>query len=476
MRLGIRLLFGFFLVSGLAAFFVLRVFVAEVKPSVREVMEDMLIDTANILAELASDDLAAGKIADGRFADNVRDYAQRPIDAKIWGLTKQSLDFRVYVTDSKGLVLFDSENVATGDDYSKWRDVARTLRGEYGARATRDIQLDDRSAVMYVAAPVKHSGKIIGVLTVAKPLSTIQVFIDRAERKILLSGLLLLVLSLAIGVAVTLWVVWSIRKLRHYANAVGQGGKPAVPQIPGELGELALAVDGMRRKLEGHEYIEGYVRALTHELKSPLAAIRGAGELLESELPEDARREFAGQVRSQTSRLQTLVDRMLELTKLEQRHGQIERKNLLWVDVLEPFLTDVGSFNAAADEIRAQAAIKVVADSNPDSADAVIKAEPGLLALALSNLIENAKSFAPAGSLITVTAKGRSLTVEDTGPGVPDYAMPRLGERFFSTVRPDGHSKGSGLGLAIVRQIMVLHGGHMVISHGAPGLRVELQF
>ena len=78
MRLGIRLLFGFFLVSGLAAFFVLRVFVAEVKPSVREVMEDMLIDTANILAELASDDLAAGKIADGRFADNVRDYAQRP--------------------------------------------------------------------------------------------------------------------------------------------------------------------------------------------------------------------------------------------------------------------------------------------------------------------------------------------------------------------------------------------------------------
>ena len=476
MRLGIRLLFGFFLVSGLAAFFVLRVFVAEVKPSVREVMEDMLIDTANILAELASDDLAAGKIADGRFADNVRDYAQRPIDAKMWGLTKQSLDFRVYVTDSKGLVLFDSEIVATGDDYSKWRDVARTLRGEYGARATRDIQLDDRSAVMYVAAPVTNSGKIIGVLTVAKPLSTIQVFIDRAERKILLSGLLLLVLSLAIGVAVTLWVVWSIRKLRHYANAVGQGGKPAVPQIPGELGELALAVDGMRRKLEGHEYIEGYVRALTHELKSPLAAIRGAGELLESELPEDARREFAGQVRSQTSRLQTLVDRMLELTKLEQRHGQIERKNLLWVDVLKPFLTDIGGFSATAQEIRAQAAIKVVANSNPGSADAVIKAEPGLLALALSNLIENAKSFAPAGSVITVTAKGRSVTVQDTGPGVPDYAMPRLGERFFSTVRPDGHSKGSGLGLAIVRQIMVLHGGQMLISHGAPGLRVELQF
>ncbi|MEO6017438.1 MAG: two-component system sensor histidine kinase CreC, partial [Polaromonas sp.] len=293
MRLGIRLLFGFFLVTGLAAFFTLRVFMVEVRPSVREVMEDMMVDTANILAELASDDLAAGSIATGRFATRVRSYAQRPIDVQIWGMAKQSLDFRVYVTDVMGKVVFDSENEATGLDYSRWRDVARTLRGEYGARATREIQQDDRTSVMYVAAPVTREGKTIGVLTVAKPMSTIQAFIDRAERKILLSGLLLLALSLAIGVAVTLWVVWSIRKLRRYANAVGQGDKPAVPQIPGELGELAMAVDAMRLKLEGHEYIEAYVRALTHELKSPLSAIRSAGELLQDELPEHARREFA---------------------------------------------------------------------------------------------------------------------------------------------------------------------------------------
>ena len=57
-----------------------------------------------------------------------------------------------------------------------------------------------------------------------------------------------------------------------------------------------------------------------------------------------------------------------------------------------------------------------------------------------------------------------------------DYALPRLGERFFSTVRPDGHTKGSGLGLAIVRQIMLLHGGRMVVRNTQPGLRVELHF
>src|SRR6186713_549233 len=114
MRLGIRLLFGFFLVTGLAAFFTLRVFMAEVKPSVREVMEDMLVDTANILAELASDDLAAGTLEGGRFATHVRNYASRPVDATIWGFSKQSLDFRVYVTDATGRVLFDSESRAVG--------------------------------------------------------------------------------------------------------------------------------------------------------------------------------------------------------------------------------------------------------------------------------------------------------------------------------------------------------------------------
>ena len=465
MRLGIRLLFGFFLVTGLAAFFVLRVFMAEVKPSVREVMEDMMVDTANILAELASDDLAAQKMDAGRFSTHVRNYARRPIDVKIWGLSKQSMDFRVYVTDISGKVVFDSENKAVGLDYSRWRDVALTLRGEYGARATREVQQDDRSSIMYVAAPVQQGSAIIGVLTVAKPMSTIQAFIDRAERKIFLSGLLLLALSLVIGVAVTLWVVWSIRKLRHYANAVGQGGKPAVPQISGELGELAMAVDAMRLKLEGHEYIEGYVRALTHELKSPLAAIRGAGELLQDELPEDARREFSGQVLAQTGRLQALVDRMLELTKLEQRHAQVERENLLWIDFLKPF-------GGQAQSARAQAAIKIIV--NPERAG--VHAEPGLLALAIGNLVENARSFAPPGSIILLEAAPNFIAVQDSGPGVPDYALPKLGERFFSTVRPDGLTKGSGLGLAIVRQIMLLHGGRMVVRNTAPGLRVELHF
>ena len=483
MRLGIRLLFAFFLINGIAAFFVLRVFMAEIKPSVREVMEDMMVDTANILAELASEDLAAGRLADGSgqaspFAQNVRRYASRPVDAAIWGFAKQSLDYRIYVTDRQGRVLFDSENRAVGADYSQWRDVSRTLRGEYGARSTRDVDSDDTSGVMHVAAPIYVKGEIAGVLTVAKPTRTVQRFIDRAERKVFMGGLLLLALSAAVGVAVTLWMVWNVRRLRDYALSV-QGPADgehrdadapptaalAVPQVPGELGDLARAMDRMRARLEGRDYIEGYVRALTHELKSPVAAIRGAGELLQDELPPADRAEFATQVVQQSERLQRIIDRLLELSKLEQRHHAEGRAPVALQACAE----------AAIGQTRGRAAQRGIAlelagtgGSGPWEAE--------LVTLALTNLLDNAIDFAPEGSTVQVELQGSTVAVQDTGPGVPDYALPRLGERFFTTARPGGERSGSGLGLAIVRRVMALHGGQMVVGNTAPGLRVALEF
>jgi two-component system sensor histidine kinase CreC len=446
MRLGIRLLFAFFLINGIAAFFVLRVFTAEIKPSVREVMEDMMVDTANILAELASDDLAAGRMqADGAFARHVRAYASRPVDAAIWGLAKQSLDFRIYVTDATGRVLFDSERQAEGQDYSQWNDVARTLRGEYGARASRDVQQDDTSGVMYVAAPIRVDGRIAGVLTVAKPTRTVQRFIDRAERKVLRGGVLLLALSALVGVAVTVWTVWHVRRLRDYALSVqgpsGDGPPPAVPQVPGELGDLARAMERMRERLEGRDYIEGYVRALTHELKSPVAAIRGAGELLHDDLPEADRRQFAAQVVEQSERLQRLIDRLLELSKLEQRQ-------------------------------HAEAAAPV--ELHGEGASGAWEAE--LVTLAIGNLIDNAIDFSPEGAAVRVELHGSTVAVQDAGPGVPEYALARLGERFFTTARPGGQRSGSGLGLAIVRRVMLLHGGQLRVRNTAGGCRAELLF
>jgi two-component system, OmpR family, sensor histidine kinase CreC len=98
--------------------------------------------------------------------------------------------------------------------------------------------------------------------------------------------------------------------------------------------------------------------------------------------------------------------------------------------------------------------------------------------LALSNLLRNAMDFSPAGSQIQIELREAAgqihLSVQDAGAGVPDFALPRLGERFFTTARPDGERSGSGLGLAIVREIMRLHGGRLELANTSPGFRAEM--
>ncbi|WP_315652867.1 two-component system sensor histidine kinase CreC [Roseateles aquae] len=478
MRLGLRLFFAFFLITGLTAFFVLRVFLGEVKPSVREVMEDLMVDTAHLVAEAAAQEMAllepGQSLAEGHLAQQLSAYAKRSVDARIWGLRKQSLDLRIYLTDARGQVLLDSDpQSAVGQDYSQWRDVALALRGEYGARTSNAIDGDERSAVMYVAAPVRAplssplAGRTLGVVTVAKPLASVQRFIDRAEQRILVAGLSLLLFSMAIGVAVTGWLVMSVRRLRNYAQQVQAGERQELPQVPGELGDLARAMEAMRLRLEGREHIEQTVRALTHELKSPLAAMRGAGELLQDELAPADRQRFAVQVVEQSERMRELIDRMLELSKLELQRGPAHPERLR-LDVLFQAVLD-----QQADRITQRQLQLRFLKTEP----LLVDADAEMLTLALSNLLSNALDFAPTGSVLELAIWREGsiscVSLRDHGPGVPDFAMQQLGRRFFSTARPDGGGKGSGLGLAIAMQVAALHGGGLQFEAAAPGLRVR---
>lgn len=506
MRLGLRLLGGYFLITGIAAFFVLRVFMVEVRPSVREVMEDLMVDTAHLLAEWVQPELQAlpegGQLTGSAFARQVQSYALRPVSARIWGLNKQRLDYRVYVTDRRGRVVFDSmqgPQNALGQDFSNWRDVARTLRGEYGARATRDIEDDERSSVMYVAAPVLHDGRVIGVLTVAKPLSSVHAFIDRAEHELFFKGLWLLGASLVVGVLVTAWIVWSVRRLRRYAQRMQWGRHEAPPQLPGELGELAMAMADLRERLDGHEHVEEVVRAFTHELKSPLTAIRGAAEFLQDPLPDADRERFAVQVQDQAARLTTLVDRMLALSRLEHRRAQSSGKSsdpsrqgrvdlmTLWHEVRQSREARLSQAGLSLEERWAgQEGQEGQGAHHPGPC--LLAADAESLGMALGSVLDNAIEFSPPGGVVSLSweasqgaaGPGWCLSVRDQGPGVPPYAWARLGERFFSTPRPAGcvaqGARGSGLGLAIVKEALAWHGAVLRFEAASPGLKVVMHF
>ena len=466
MKLGIRVLLGYFLIVGLAGIFIQRVFLAEVKPAVRQAMEDTLVDTANILAELAADDMKQNRITDGNFANRVREYGHRDINAKIWGFRKTTLDYRIYVTDLKGIVLFDSTGRAVGQDYSRRNDVYLTLQGNYGVRSTRDVDNDDRTTVMHVAAPIIDNGKMIGVLTVAKPNNTLQPAISQSERTILRWGGLLLVLSLAVGLIVTLWISRSLGALQRYARAVSAGER-AQPPTKGasEIVELGRALETMRQKLEGKQYVEQYIHSLTHEMKSPLAAIQGAAELLDEDLPEAQRRRFAHNIRNQSQRLAELIEKMLALAAIEHRQTL---ENIVTIDtgkLLEDLVTLL--------EPRLRQAQVTLQIDNASQLPA-LRGELFLLRQALLNLLENAIDFAPPASVINVRAESDAagmvtLVVTDNGPGIPDYALARVFERFYSLPRPHSNEKSTGLGLCFVQQVAQLHHGTITLSNRSNG-------
>jgi len=470
MNIAVRLFLGYFLIVGLSAWFLMSFIVDEIKPVVRQATEEMLVDVVNILAELVSNELSAGEAGDGQLARAVQSALMRSPGAQIWGVNKASVDLRIYVTDAAGRVVYDSTGRDIGADYSQWRDVILALRGEYGARSSLEDPADPGSSVMYVAAPVMHEGRRIGVVTAGKPGTTLTPYIDAAYARVKGMGSLLLGLSALIGLLFTGWLTWSLNRLRDYAHALADGRAAAAPTGGGrQLTQLARALTGMKERLDGKQYVEDYVQSLAHELKSPLSAVRGAAELL-ADMPAGADRErFVRNIDEQSARMQLIIERLLALARIEQLRAPEAVDETTAGALLEKVLA---SRQTALREQQLTVGIG-------GSTHSRICGDLFLLEQALANIVDNAIDFSPRGARIDlgVTDDGRQVTlaVQDQGPGAPDYALDQLFERFYSLPRLPGGRKSTGLGLSFVREVARLHGGRVEFhNHPQGGARVSL--
>ncbi|AMS15606.1 two-component sensor histidine kinase [Pseudomonas chlororaphis] len=471
MPLGIRIFLVYVLFVGLTGYFVLSTVMEEIRPGVRQSTEETLVDTANLLAEILRDDFKAGTLSENRWPQLLKAYGERQPAATIWGLPKNQVNHRIYVTDAQGKVVLDSSGLAVGQDYSRWNDVYLTLRGQYGARSSRSVADDPNSSVMHVGAPIRDNGRIIGVVTVAKPNSSLQPYVDRTERRLLWYGAGLIGLGLLFGALLSWWLSAALRRLTGYAQAVSEGRRAELPHYRGgELEQLATAVEDMRTQLEGKAYVERYVHTLTHELKSPLAAIRGAAELLQSEMPGEQRARFVSNIDSESARMQHLIERLLNLALVEQRHGLEEREAVPLADLA----------NQVLDSQKARIEGKGLQVEQRIDPGLKLSGEAFLLRQALGNLLENALDFTPAGGLLRLSASRAGdqlrLSLFNQAEPIPDYALARLTERFYSLPRPDSGRKSTGLGLNFVEEVVQLHGGQMRIGNVAGGVEVTLQF
>lgn len=436
-------LVGIFVVA--FAFLTYRI-ATDLDPRYREPAEDGLVETAQLLASQVELDLREGAIDTANLEQLFSGVYSRRFRARVFSVEKTRVELRVYVTDRSGRVLFDSRGIAEGEDYSRWVDVSRTLRGEYGARTTNDIEDDPDTAVMYVGAPVWHADQIVGCVTAGRPVASFGRYVQAARGRIVAAGVASGLAFLLLAVLASAWLVRPVNRA---------GG--------GVFGTLASAWREMRDALAGRQYVTEYVQTLTHEIKSPLAAIRGAAELLQEPMPDAERARFAGNILREAARTQELADRLLELASLEQR-----RK----LDRIEP----VSLRAIAADAIRAvgpRTSGRRVNVALAEGPDAVLQGDPLLLGSAVISLLENAIDFSPEGGTVTLAierGEGEArISVRDHGAGIPEYAAGRVFERFYSLARPEGGKKGTGLGLVFVREIAALHGGAASLDNAPDG-------
>lgn len=402
----------------------------------------------------------------------------RDIEATIYKITKKTIESDIYITDHNGIVIYDSTGKALGQDYSQWRDVRLTLEGGYGARTSFIDQAktaDDDEKIMVVAAPINANEQIIGVLSVVKSIKSLEGHLETESKQLKNYALFLVMLAIVIGYLFSIWLTKSLQKISTYAQKLAQGGLTKQPRFwDNRLDNLCSSVTTMRNQLDGKEYVENYIHSLTHELKTPITSIRGASELLLEDIPQQEQQRFIRNIHSSNHRMAQLVDKMLSLAKLESQTQVLELVQFDLNDALKRLLEE-----RQASISNPQ--IHITAPERPYH----VFGDRLLIRQALANLIDNALAFCPSDNKVIIdfgsfshalsnntnaNHSDFSLSVFNQGDRIPDFALSRLYERFFSM--PSSHkrhasltAKSTGLGLSFVHEIMKLHQGEVVIKN-----------
>jgi two-component system sensor histidine kinase CreC len=439
-------IFGVYVAVAAAAFAgLMSLVLRDVRLRYVESMRATMGDTATLLAVLAGEEKAT----------------QWAWFERIASLPPKQPLLRVFALDASDRVIFDS---------GQGRDVGRMYPWPMiggGHAASENYTLPNVAEVdgeLRVRAPVRRGGELVGWVGVGRPLDSVTERVTRARWRLVVYAGAVAAVMLAAGWWLSARLTRSLERLTTHVQAVRDGRPTVLPKSrAAEVTALAAAFAEMRAALEGKAYIERYTQALAHELKAPLSSIRGAAELLGEDLPAAERTRFLGNLRAETGRIQAIVERMLELAAIEARLGRLE---LAAVDLRKI----AGEVVAGAD---AAAAAKRVTLRLQDGPPVTVSGERFLLAQAISNLTQNALDFSTSGGAILIEVSvenglGRVI-VEDSGPGVPDYALPRIGERFYSLARPETGRKSTGLGLSMVIEIARLHGGNFALRNRPEG-------
>jgi len=380
---------------------------------------------------------------------------------------------RVVIVDGRGRSVADSDtNSRTGCDFSTRPEIQRALGGAEvsGTRSSHTLGED----LLYVSLPVGSANGIQGAVRITYPASVIDDQIRHIWLLLAATGGVVLGIVFLASLMLTGSMTQPLADLEETAGALGGGDLSARAEVPKGPAELTVLAESFNATAARLEQLVGAQRAFvadaSHQLRTPLAAMRLRLENLEADVHGAAAEDLEGAL-TEVSRLSRLVDGLLVLVRAEQSPSSPAP---VPVDAVLDGRCDAWDAFAAEKQVH----IDTVVAGAP-----VARATPGRLEQVVDNLLNNALEVAPPGSAVRVVAGNRGdwveLRVSDEGPGMTADERAHAFERFWQSgeARRDGRPNGHfGLGLSIVRELVVGDGGDVALAPSeAGGLEVVVR-
>ncbi|MGH7806064.1 MAG: sensor histidine kinase [Candidatus Binatia bacterium] len=378
----------------------------------------------------------------------------------------------IRVVDPQGVIV-----ASTGEDLGRsiahFEEITRALGGETVSLLRERISDEPEPPLssisrgtgirVFVAMPVVESGRVAGAVLLSRTPRSIGQTLWGKRTEIAIGALALGVLVAGLTIFTALTIARPLSRLREQARRAARGERGAVVPlehpVTADVAELSESFAAMSRALEDREdYLRGFASQVSHELKTPLAAMRGALEILLDHgetMTGVERGRFLGNLAADVDRLDRLVRRLLDLAR---------------ADVMKP---GAEGCDAAAEVER------IVERHRRDGLDVHVASTGSPLGAAIGpealdslvgSVLDNARQHAGPAAKVAIELRrsggDAEIVVADDGPGIPPADRERIFEPFFTTSRASG---GTGLGLAIARAVAKAHGGRIELEPSEVG-------
>jgi two-component system sensor histidine kinase ChvG len=332
------------------------------------------------------------------------------------------------------------------------------------------VRINERAEVIVsVAVPVQRFRAVRGALMLSTQGADIDDMVTAERLAIfkvfLISAGVMVVLSFLLAGT----IAGPMRRLADSAEVVRRRvrGRVEIPDFSrrrDEIGHLSRSLrdmtDALYRRIEA---IESFAADVAHELKNPLTSLRSAVETMPLARSDESRARLLAVIEHDVKRLDRLITDIADASRLD---AELQRQEANPVDISKLLIMIVGVANETPHDDGVT--VKLAFEGGGPS-DFIVPGHDSRLGQVIDNLIDNARSFSPAGGTVRVTARRLKteidVTVDDEGPGVRPEALEKIFERFYTDRPHQGFGQNSGLGLSISKQIVEAHSGQLLVEN-----------